>query len=88
MAAMVDIHPVCTNPNCTGNIESEAGSKIVNCLSCKKRMLLKNCPKLFQCVIDISKDGKTQSITAPESILASYFNEDLSSEYEAKPQAL
>eukprot|EP00794_Sanderia_malayensis_P001052 gene1052-380_t len=89
MAAMVDTRPVCTNGNCSGNIEFEAGSKLVHCLSCKKRMLLKNCPKLFQCVIDITKDGITKSITASEAVVAKLFKEDqLLSKYHSAPQSL
>ena len=44
----MNISPVCTIGNCFGNIEFEAGSKLANCLSCKKRMLLKNCPKFLK----------------------------------------
>ena len=89
MAVMVNISPVCTNGNCSGNIEFEAGSKLANCLSCKKRMLLKNCPKLFQCVIDITQEGVTKSITASEAVVAEFFKEDqLLSKYHSAPQSL
>ena len=51
-------------------------------------MLLKNCPQLFECVIDVKKDGKTISVTAPETILGSFFKEDLRSKFGNTPQAL
>ena len=36
MAAIVDIHPVCTNESCRSNIECEAGNNFVNCIVCKR----------------------------------------------------
>ena len=51
-------------------------------------MLLRNCPQVFECVIDVTKDGKALSVTAPETTLGSIFKEDLQSNFAKTSQAL
>ncbi|KAJ7373315.1 hypothetical protein OS493_012906 [Desmophyllum pertusum] len=73
----VNIYPVCNNRECRKKVAANLGSEILQCHTCNRSMLLKNCYIEINASFQLEKENKETNATAFAKVLSSFLNEDV-----------
>ena len=67
-------NPICTNKSCGNKTEVTAGVKVAKCISCKRKMLVKECLDGFEGYIDENgQDDQVVTLQTDFEVLLNYF---------------
>ena len=68
-------NPICTNKSCGNKANVTAGVKIAKCISCKRKILVKECVDGFEGYIDVkSEDDQVVALQTDFQVLLNYFD--------------
>ena len=78
---------MCNNKDCKKKVSPHPGSKTVQCQTCNKSMLLKNCYIEVNASFQLEKDNKQTTVTAFAKTLSSFLDDDVC-QYKDSEEAL